>query len=357
MSARNCSLIGKIRSSFRRTGIDGLIITDMTNVRYLSGFSGTSGFLFITRGKNFFVTDFRYREQAEQEVSGWKVFPEKGTRIHAIKRLVRITDIRTLGFESSAAYSFYRSVSRTGLTLIPVEGLVEKMREQKKLHEISAIREAIRRAETAFLEVKPHIKHGVRELTIAMRIEERLKKNGCKKIPFEVIVASGPNSAMPHARPTGRKLQEGDFVLIDWGGEADGYFSDMTRTLLLKGSDIRKQKKIYTTVLEANKKALSAVAAGIQTKQIDNAARDHIKKNGYGDFFGHGTGHGVGLQVHEAPRITWTTSSTVREKMVFTVEPGIYLPGFGGVRIEDMVEVGDKKAFVLTSLPKTLEII
>jgi len=357
MSARNCSLIGKIRSSFRRTGIDGLIITDMTNVRYLSGFSGTSGFLFITRGKNFFVTDFRYREQAEQEVSGWEVFHEKGTRIHAIKCLVRMTDIRTLGFESSAAYSFYRSVSRTGLTLIPIEGLVEKMREQKELHEISAIREAIRRAETAFLEVKPHIKHGARELTIAMRLEERLKKNGCKKIPFEVIVASGPNSAMPHAQPTGRKLQEGDFVLIDWGGEADGYFSDMTRTLLLKGRDIRKQKKIYTTVLEANKKAVSAVAAGIQTKQIDNAARDHIKKNGYGDFFGHGTGHGVGLQVHEAPRITWTTSSTVREKMVFTVEPGIYLPGFGGVRIEDMVEVGDKKASVLTSLPKILEII
>lgn len=357
MNLRNSPLIGKIRSSFRRAGIDGMIVTDMTNVRYLSGFSGTSGFLFITRREKFFVTDFRYREQAAQEVPGWETAVEKGMRIHAIKRLARSTNVRTLGFESSAPYSFYHRVSRTGLTLVPVEGLVEKMREQKQPQEISAIRQAIRRAETAFLEVKPSIRPGVRERTIAGRLEERLKKNGCRTIPFALIVASGPNSAMPHARPTGRKLQEGDFVIIDWGGESDGYFSDMTRTLLLKGGDIAKQKRIYATVLEANRKALSAVAAGIPARQIDRAARDHISTQGYGEFFGHATGHGVGLQVHEAPRITWTNASAVREGMVFTVEPGIYLPGFGGVRIEDMVEVGGNKSRVLTSLPKRLEII
>jgi Xaa-Pro aminopeptidase len=357
MSDRTGPLITKIRDFFRYKGIDSLLVTDITNVRYLSGFSGSSGFLFITGKENFFVSDFRYKEQSEKEVAGWEIVLEKGTRINAIKHLSLRAKTRKLGFESSMTYSYYRSLSRAGFHLTPVKGLIEKMREQKDICEIAAIREAIRRAETAFLEVKPYIKAGIRENALALRLEERLKKNGCRKIPFDIIVASGPNAAMPHAKPSDRKLEQGDCVLIDWGGEADGYFSDMTRTLIIKGNSISRQERIYTTVLEANRRAISAVAPGIQSRQIDNAAREHIKQSGYGDLFGHGTGHGVGLQVHEAPRITWTTSAAVKKNMVFTIEPGIYLPGVGGVRIEDMVTVGDQKAVVLTSLPKTLEII
>jgi Xaa-Pro aminopeptidase len=163
---------------------------------------------------------------------------------------------------------------------------------------------------------------------------------------------------MPHAGPTERKLGKGDLVIVDWGGEADGYFSDMTRTLLIgRGGDISKKKEIYQIVLETNKKAISCVSPGVESEDIDRAAREVIKKAGYGEFFGHGTGHGIGLQVHESPHITWNKRDVIKENMVFTIEPGIYLPGLGGVRIEDMVVVKPDCPEVLTTLPKELEII
>lgn len=217
--------------------------------------------------------------------------------------------------------------------------------------------EAIRRAEAAFLDVKHYIRKGRREKEIALMLEDRLKKRGCNRIPFDIIIASGPNSAMPHARTTDRRLSAGDLVIIDWGGEADGYFSDMTRTLLLNGADIPKKKGAYDAVLKANRMSISAVRPGAEGRVIDKSARDVIKKAGYGEFFGHGTGHGVGLEVHEAPHITWTKNDVIRQNMVFTIEPGIYMPGLGGIRIEDMVLVKGKGREVLTKLPKDLEII
>lgn len=351
------SRLVKIKETMKRKRIDGFLVTDIHNVRYLTGFSGSSGFLLITRKKNIFVTDFRYKEQSEKEVTGWDIIIEKGNRINIIQDLSQKTSTKKLGLESSVSYDFFKKLSRIGLRLNAIEGLIEKIRRIKDTTEINSIKEAVRRAETAFLEVKPYIRQGIKEYEIALRLEERLKKNGCKHIPFDIIVASGPNSAMPHARSIEKKLQRGDFVIIDWGGEANGYFSDITRTLLIKGHNISRKKKIYQIVLEANKKAISCISPGLQSKQIDAVARNIIKKAGYGELFGHGTGHGVGLQVHESPRITWNRSQIIREKMVFTIEPGIYVPGLGGVRIEDMVVVGEKKANILTSLPKKLEII
>jgi Xaa-Pro aminopeptidase len=345
-----------LQESLKRKHLDGLLVTEINNVRYLTGFSGTSGFALITGKEAFFVTDFRYREQSAREVKNWDIVIEKGKRIRIIHDLSKKNSISRLGFESSVSYEFYEKLSKTGLRLRAVKGLVEKFRERKDACEISSIREATSRAEAAFLEVKPYIKCGTRELSIALRLEERLKKRGCRRIPFDIIVASGPNSAMPHARPAERKLTKGDLVVIDWGGEADGYFSDMTRTLLLKGgAESGKKKKIYQTVLTANRKAIACVRPGLESRKIDEAARSAIQKAGYGEFFGHGTGHGAGLQVHESPRITWSVSEIIRENMVFTIEPGIYIPGLGGVRIEDMVVVGKRKANVLTSLPKGLE--
>ena len=347
-----------VRGSLRRKRLGGFLVTDMINVRYLSGFTGSSGFLFITRDKNVFVTDFRYKEQAEKEVSGWDVIIEKGNRMEVIDTLVKKTEIGTLGFEPTVSYGFYRKLSKIGPSLNDTEGLVEKIREIKDACEINAIIEAVRRAEQAFLELKPYMKEGAEERAIALRLEDRLKKNGCSSIPFDIIVASGLNSAMPHAKTTGKKFQKGDLVTIDWGGEADGYFSDMTRTFLMKGGqNVGKKKEIYQIVLGANKRAVSSVAPGILSKKIDSAARDYIKNSGYNEYFGHGTGHGTGLQVHEAPRITWTKSVILRENMIFTIEPGIYIPELGGVRIEDMVAVKPDGYKVLTSLPKKLEII
>jgi len=351
------SRVARIREALQKKRLDGFLVTDIYNVRYLTGFTGSSGFALITKKDCILLTDFRYKEQSEKETQSWDIVIEKGSRIDLFRDLCKKTGIKKLGFESSVSYEFYTQLLYKRVRLISGGKLLERIRETKDDVEIQSIKEAVRRAETAFLDIRHHIRHGISERAIALRLEERLKKNGCMQIPFAIIVASGPNSAMPHAQPTERKLQEGDLVIIDWGGEADGYVSDMTRTLLLKGEHISRQKKIYTLVLEANRQAIAHVASGMKAKDIDAAARETIKKAGYGEFFGHGTGHGVGLQVHESPRLSLMRNDVIRMNMVFTIEPGIYVPGLGGVRIEDMVVVGEKKAHVLTSLPKKLEII
>ena len=351
------SRLAKMRESFKKKGVDAFLVTDIHNVRYLTGFSGSSGFLFITKRKNILITDFRYKEQARREVQGWDIIIEKRDLIKTIQRLSQKSGIRKLGFESSVSYNFFRKLSKGDVTLKAFKALIERLRVIKDALEIDLLREAVGRSETAFLDIKPYIKKGISERAIALRLEERLKKRGCRHMSFEVIVASGPNSAMPHARPTEKKLNKGDLVIVDWGGEADGYLSDMTRTLLLKGDDLNKKKEIYQLVLEANKRAISFISPGVKSKEIDHSARKVIKKAGYGEFFGHGTGHGVGLQVHESPHISMNKKETIKENMVFTIEPGIYVPGLGGVRIEDMVVVKADGSEVLTNLPKKLEII
>ena len=345
-----------LRESFKRKGIDGFLVTEIHNIRYLTGFTGSSALLLITKKENIFVTDFRYQEQAEKEILVWDIHIARGGMIKAAKNLYRKMGIKRSGFESSVSYEFFRRLSEN-LNLKACKGLIEKLREIKDADEINLIKEAVSRAETAFQEARPYIREGIKEKAIACRLEERLKKRGCRHIPFEVIVASGPNSAMPHARPTEKKLNKGDLVIIDWGGEADGYFSDMTRTLLIEGKNINKKKEIYQLVLEANNRAIAHVSLGIESNKVDGSARDVINKAGYGKFFGHGTGHGIGLQVHELPRITRNVKEVIKENMVFTIEPGIYLPGIGGVRIEDMVLVKSDGSEVLTRLPKKLEII
>jgi len=361
------SRLAGIRESFERKRVHGFLITSLINVRYLSGFRGSSGFLLITRDRNIFVTDFRYKEQAEKELgargSEWEIMIEKGDRLKIIKCLIAGTGIHTLGFESTISYDFFQGLSRCGARLKPLRETVERLRAVKGPEEIRLVKEAVRRAEDAFRDVRPYIRPGKREQEIALMFEERLRKRGCNRIPFDIIVASGPNSAMPHARATGRKLSAGDLVVIDWGGEAEGYCADMTRTFLMrdKGSaadgESGKKREIYRHVLNANRRAISTVTPGVESRAVDGAARDSIKDAGYDRFFGHGTGHGVGLDVHELPRITWKKSDILKENMIFTVEPGIYIEGVGGVRIEDMVLVKRKGAEVLTRLPKSLEVI
>jgi Xaa-Pro aminopeptidase len=350
--------LGEVRRALKRKELDGFLVTDMNNVRYLSGFSGSSAFLLIERSEKFFATDFRYKEQSEREVKGWEIIIETGNRMKIIQRLCNKLGIKKLGFESSSSYAFFERLSGIGVSPIACAGLVEKVRLIKESAEIDSIRKAVGRAEAAFLDVRPYVRAGSREISLALRLEERLRKRGCGRIPFDTIVASGPNSAMPHAKPTERKLDRGDLVIVDWGGEAEGYYSDMTRTILIKGdAGLDKKKEIYQIVLRANQKAISRVAAGVHSKEIDAAARDLIRKAGYGEYFGHGTGHGVGLQVHEAPRISRFKSERISGNTIFTIEPGIYLPGVGGVRIEDMVLARENAAEILTSLKKDLEIV
>lgn len=348
------SNLAKIREHFGK--INGFLVTDINNIKYLTDFTGSAGYVLVTKTKNIFITDFRYKEQANFELSGWEIAITKEKLTGFISKLSKKLGIKTLGFETTVSYDFFRELSMKKIILKPFKNMVEKLRSIKNENEIKMIREAVRRAESAFLNVLPYIKIGAKETKIAGLLEQALKKEGCKRLPFDIIIASGKNSAMPHARPSEKRLQSGDLVVMDWGGEAEGYCSDITRTMLVKGAGSAKKKEIYNTVLDANKKAVMSITPGTDVKKIDKSARDVIKKAGYGDFFGHGTGHGIGLQAHELPHLSWAKKETIKKNMVFTIEPGIYIPDLGGVRIEDMAVCRDK-GVLLTNLSRDLKII
>ncbi|MDI6800609.1 MAG: Xaa-Pro peptidase family protein [Thermodesulfovibrionales bacterium] len=352
----------RIQKIIKKNKIDAILISNIRNIRYLTGFTGSSGFVLITANRRLFFTDSRYTEQAEQEIEGFEIGMGKGMRPHSkpmdtIRSLIRKMGIRNLGFETSVSYEFFENLKKLKISPVPQKYIVENLRKIKDDEEIDNIKEAINRAERAFLKVKPRIRRGIRERSIALRLEEELKKGGCRSIPFDIIVASGKNSAMPHAKPSDKKIEKGDFVIIDWGGEANGYYSDMTRTFLVDGGALSEKVKIYNIVNEARKSAIRNIKEGIKTMTVDNAARNTIKKAGYGEYFGHGTGHGIGLDVHEYPHVSWAKSEKILNRMVFTIEPGIYIPDICGVRIEDMVEVKNGKAELLTTLDRELEII
>lgn len=314
----------------------------------------------ITQGKNIFITDFRYKEDAEKLLSrdkNWEIFIYKEGLLMAIHKLLKDLKIKKIAVESSVTYEFYSSLLMVGLNIMPLRSVVEGLRILKDKEEIGLIRESIKRAEDAFDSVLPYVRPGVREIEVAWRLEDALKRAGCRKLPFDIIVASGSNSSMPHARASEKRLSKGDLVIIDWGGEAGGYFSDMTRTLLIKGGDISKKIEMYEAVLAANREAIRGIMPNIKAGKVDEIARKIIKKKGFGDYFGHGTGHGVGLDVHEGPSISPKSKDKLKTGMVFTIEPGIYIPGLGGVRIEDMVCVTSDGSVTLTGLPKELKII
>ncbi|UCH81150.1 MAG: aminopeptidase P family protein [Nitrospiraceae bacterium] len=347
-----------LRKKLAKARVDAILITDLINVRYLTGFTGSSGYSIITERDALFITDFRYKEQARGEVKGFKIIIENAERTGEIKKYCESYRIRTLGFEDhNVNYGLYRKLVKRKIRLKQLTNVIEQIRITKTEQELYDIRTAVKRAESAFRKLQPFIMAGTTEKKLALKLEGLLKSEGCKTLPFEVIVASGPTAALPHAQPTERKLRGGDLVVIDWGGECKGYTSDMTRTVLLKGRSISKQKELYYNVLEAQKRAIFKVQPGVNAADIDRAARTYIKQTGYDEYFGHGTGHGVGLAVHEKPVVSWRSREVIKENMVFTVEPGIYLPGFGGVRIEDMVAAKKGGADVMTSLPKKLKII
>ena len=347
-----------LRKKLQKAKVGGILITDLLNVKYLTGFTGSSGYAIITKKNAVFVTDFRYQEQAKLEVTGFKIRIERGERSGEIKSIADECGIKRLGFEDhNITFGFYNKLSKKKIKLKPLNNTVESMRLIKSPEEIACIKKAVTRAERAFRKLLPFVKPGITERKLALKLEEFLKEEGCKTLPFGVIVASGFMSALPHARPTNRVIKAGDLIVFDWGGEYEGYYSDMTRTVALKGRNISKQREIYSIVSDAQQKALESVRADIKATAIDAAARNCIKQNGYGDNFGHGTGHGVGLAVHEKPYISWRSRDIIKENMVFTIEPGVYLPGFGGVRIEDMVVVTKTGAEVMTGLPKKFKVI
>lgn len=350
----------KIKNLWKLIGrdSDGMLVTSPENVRYLCGFSGTEGTLLLSRGASFFLTDGRYTTQARQQVSQCSIvtFTEKWKHL---ARIVKKLGIRSLGFEARhVTVAFFRELENEapGLQLKPYAEALDSLRMIKDSGEISMLRTAARIAAQSLQEVLGLMKPGIRELDIATELEYRMKKNGGDGPAFQTIVASGVRSALPHGIATKKRIHRGELLTIDYGVVYQGYCSDETCTFVL-GSPSPKQKKIYDLVLRAHDRALKAVMPGQALKNIDAAARTHIARCGYKKYFNHGTGHGIGLCVHEPPVVSYRSTMTARKGMLFTIEPGLYMPGWGGVRIEDMVVVTERGGEVLTPSNKRLRCI
>ncbi|MDA8088249.1 MAG: Xaa-Pro peptidase family protein [Nitrospiraceae bacterium] len=351
-------------------GAGALLVSNLVNVRYLTGFTGSAGYVIVTGKEALFITDSRYGGGALGEAGRlYETIVIKGTLERTLARLSRrlAAENKKLAFEKTVSYGFYEKLRRIfGSGVVPLGGVVEGLRTIKDDYEMECIRKAVKRAEDAFNDIKGHIRPGVTEKALALRLEEAILKKGSQKPAFPAIVASGENSAIPHARPTGRRIAPGDLVVIDWGAECEGYCSDMTRTFLIaggqKGPGLARKKRIYRTVFQARSEAVAFVTkayskgdgGGKRPKDIDNSARYVIKQAGYGEYFGHSLGHGIGLEVHEQPGVSPRPglNKPLARGTVFTIEPGIYVPGLGGVRIEDMVYLAEDRPEVLTHLPR-----
>lgn len=351
------SRIVKIQKGLKQHGVDALFVTDSFNVRYLSGFTGTNGQVFIGKKHAYLITDFRYLAVAKKILpASIKLVNMKKGLVAALQELIEKEKIATLGFEEKNV-SFYKySVLKKHLksaSLKAVQNIVETQRIVKTQEEIQLITKAQRIAEKVFLEVKKNLKAGKTEHEIAWEIEKLGHEYGADKVSFPAIVGFRQNSASPHHQNSNRKLKPGDVVLIDMGMMYRGYCSDMTRMIFTK-KPTAFEAKIYHTVLEAQETAIKKLKAGIKGNIADKWSRDIITEAGYGKTFGHSLGHGIGLEVHEAPSLSQGYEEAIPEGTVVTVEPGIYLENSFGVRIEDMVLVKRNHVKNLTKIPKGL---
>jgi len=338
--------------------IDGLLLTSLPNIRYLTGFSGTSALLLATSTDLIFITDFRYETQVESEIGDLATVRIEPTSLWTAlwDVLPRLQSREILGFESAHLVhrDFQRLLSEgSRWQWRPQVGLVEDLRESKDEQEVALIAEAGRIATTALGRVVPMIHPGLSELEVAGILEKALRDEGSEEAPFPPIVASGPRAALPHARASRRVIERGDFLLLDFGAQYQGYCSDVTRTMVV-GAASDEQREVYEIVREANRIASTSVTAGMTGMAADTLARSYIERRGHGAAFGHGLGHGLGLEVHEAPRLARTAEAALKEGAVVTIEPGIYRAGWGGVRIEDDVHLSATGPKVLTNFSREL---
>jgi Xaa-Pro aminopeptidase len=350
----------KLRTSITKRGLDALLLSQPGNILYISGFTGSSGWLLISEQNAILATDFRYVEQAKGETPDFEIIQTKQELRDWLPGLVSDLGWHKLGFEANfISYDSYHKLSeaiktkQVNLELIPTTGIVEQLRSIKEPEELGFIIKAAELVDIAFEQAKALIRPGITEKEAAWEIEKFLRQEGSEGMPFEIIVASGPNSALPHARTTEKTICSGEPVLIDMGARISGYCSDFSRTLFLGKAD-KTFQEIYNIVLKAQNTAIERIESGMDASQADRLARSVVEQDGYRDAFGHGLGHGVGLEVHEFPRLGPTSSDSLANGMVFTIEPGIYLAGQGGVRIEDMVVLENGKVRVLTKAKKDL---
>jgi len=350
----------KLRTSIAKKGLDALLLSQPKNLLYISGFTGSSGWLLISGQNAILATDFRYVEQAKGESPDFEIIQTKRELRDWLPGLVSDLGWHKFGFEADfISYEGYHKLSeaiktkQANLELVPTTSIVEQLRSIKDSEELGFITKAVELVDAAFEKAKAIIHPGITEKEAAWQIEKFLRQEGSEGMPFEIIVASGPNSALPHARPTEKTIRSNEPVLIDMGARINSYCSDFTRTLFLGKAD-KTFREIYNIALKAQTIAIQKVESGMDASQADRLARSAIEQAGYGDAFGHGLGHGVGLAVHESPTLGPNSSDYLTDGMVFTIEPGIYLAGQGGVRIEDIVVLENSRARVLTRAKKDL---
>jgi Xaa-Pro aminopeptidase len=358
MSPKIKSRIEKLLGGLKEKNIDGLLISQPENRRYLSGFQGSAGFLIITKNKSILATDARYTVQAKSQAPDYEIFTASSNISDWLPKLAAELNIGKLGFEGeNLSFSLYRRLcdilgkDKPVLKLVPVEKMVEPLRAVKEPEEIELISQAAGIADAAMDYIQDKIQPGITEIEAAWEIERFMREKGSQPVPFDVIVASGPNSTLPHAQPSARAIQEGEPIVIDIGARVEGYASDLSRTICLGAPD-ETFKKVYDTVLGAQAGAIALIKPGMSGAEADQLARVIIGEGGYGEAFGHGLGHGVGLATHEMPRLGPGSADELAEGMVFTVEPGIYLEGWGGVRIEDLVVMEQGKVREISKAKK-----
>jgi Xaa-Pro aminopeptidase len=363
----------RLREVIAAVGCDALVVTRLPNVFYLANVVASSGLLVVTGSDLFLVLDFRYLADAREVLAsaaappGTTLVPVEGSYDETLVRLVESVGSRVVGFEaedvSVARHAWLRTRLDEDTVLHATEHVVERLREIKDAHEVGVLRRAARALSALVPAILGEVRPGRRERDVAADIEAAMRSSAFSRPAFDTIVGSGPNGARPHAAPGDRLLSAGDLVVLDFGGVMDGYCVDMTRTVAIGRAD-REAMRVYEAVRLAQAAAIAAVRPGVRAGDIDRAARDVLEAAGLGDAFGHGTGHGLGIEVHEGPRITrfrptaaaagGAAAQPVAEGMVFTVEPGAYLPAWGGVRIEDDVLVTREGGEVLTDAPREL---
>ncbi len=358
MSLNITDRLNKLRQNLGEKGIDGIFISQPENRRYLSGFNGSAGYLLITPRDAILATDFRYLEQGKAQAPDFQIFSITGIISEWFPRLVAEPNLSRLGFEAEhITFAQYRQLSdilkkaQSPLHLVPVDGLVESLRANKEPEEIELIARAAQITDRAFAHIQDTIHIGMTEKEVAWEIEKFLRENDSQNLPFDIIVASGPNAALPHAQPSARLINTGEPIVIDMGARIEGYSSDLSRTICL-GTPDATFRNVYDVVLGAQLAALALIKEGMSGGEADSLARTVIEEAGYGAAFGHGLGHGVGLVVHEQPRLGPNSTELLAAGMVFSVEPGIYLNGWGGVRIEDLVTLETGKIRMLSKAPK-----
>ncbi|MGX1263798.1 Xaa-Pro aminopeptidase [Rossellomorea marisflavi] len=328
--------LNRLRESLNEQSIDALLITSEFNRRYMTNFTGSAGVVLISADKALFITDFRYTEQAAEQAVGYDIIQHKGPIHEEVAKQVKELGLKKVGFEKDYmtydAFTTYQAA--LGAEFVPVSGVVEKLRLIKTPEEIKIIKYAADIAEATFKHILDYIRPGLTELDVSNEMEFFMRKQGATSSSFDTIVASGLRSAMPHGVASEKVIEKGDFVTLDFGAYYNGYASDMTRTISV-GEPSEKLKEIYDIVLQSQLMAVEQIKPGMTGKEADAISRDYITEKGYGDCFGHSLGHGIGLEVHEGPGLSFRSEMTLEPGMIVTVEPGIYVPGVGGVRIED----------------------